>query len=264
MAVPVDKIVGAAVAGVANTVKGVWGLVQRNKAQSQINRLNESRPVYENQSIKDMMALYQQNANISQLPGQQNMESRMNANTASSISQAAQYAPSSAAMLGAITNVYGKKQEAIRDLATTFAQYKAQRQQELAGAYQVAAQDEAQAWNINKWVPWQTKMNEAVSMRQAGMDALWGGMEGIAASGFALAGSSYQGSSMGNGGQQTLSSNGGGGSGISGGAGVGSLISSFSSMGNNSSAAGSAAGSAGSSAGSAASGASTSSGSPGH
>ena len=202
MAVPVDKIVGAAVAGVANTVKGVWGLVQRNKAQSQINRLNESRPVYENQSIKDMMALYQQNANISQLPGQQNMESRMNANTASSISQAAQYAPSSAAMLGAITDVYGKKQEAIRDLATTFAQYKAQRQQELAGAYQVAAQDEAQAWNINKFVPWQVKMNEAVSQRQAGMEALWGGIEGIAASGFALAGSSYQGSAVGSNNQQ--------------------------------------------------------------
>jgi len=239
MGVPIEKIVGAAVAGVANTVKGVFGLVQRNKAQSQINRLNESRPVYENQSIKDMMALYQNNANISQLPGQQNMESRMDANTASAVSQAAQYAPSSAAMLGAITNVYGKKQEAIRDLATTFAQYKAQRQQELGQAYQVAAQDEAQAWNINKWVPWQTKMNEAVSMRQAGMDALWGGIEGIAASGFALAGSSYQGSSMGNGGQQTLSSNGGGG-GISGGAGVGSLISSFGSMGNNNSASSSA------------------------
>ena len=202
MAVPVDKIVGAAVAGVANTVKGVWGLVQRNKAQSQINRLNESRPVYENQSIKDMMALYQQNANISQLPGEQNMISRMDANTASSISQAAQYAPSSAAMLGAVTDVYGKKQEAIRDLATTFAQYKAQRQQELAGAYQVAAQDEAQAWNINKWVPWQTKMNEAVSQRQAGMDALWGGLEGIAASGFALAGSSYQGNAVGSNNQQ--------------------------------------------------------------
>ena len=245
MGVPVEKIVGAAVAGGANTAKAFFGLVQRNKAQSQINRLNANRPIYENQSIKDMMALYQQNANISQLPGQQNMESRMDANTASAISQAAQYAPSSAAMLGAVTDVYGKKQEAIRDLATTFAQYKAQRQQELEGAYQVAAQDEAQAWNINKWVPWQTKMNEAVSMRQAGMDALWGGMEGIAASGFALAGSSYQGSSMGNGGQQTLSSNGGGGSGISGGAGVGSLISSFGSMGNNSSAAGSAAGSDG-------------------
>jgi len=199
MAVPVEKIVGAAVAGGANTAKAFFGLVQRNKAQSRINRLNANRPVYENQSIKDMMALYQQNANISQLPGEQNMISRMDANTASSISQAAQYAPSSAAMLGAVTDVYGKKQEAIRDLATTFAQYKAQRQQELAGAYQVAAQDEAQAWNINKWVPWQTKMNEAVSQRQSGMDALWGGMEGIAASGFALAGSSYQGQAMGQG-----------------------------------------------------------------
>lgn len=194
--VPVEKIVGAAVAGGANTVKAVFGLVDRVKAQRKINELNANRPVYENQSIKDMMALYQQNANISQMPGEQNMVSRMNANVASSIGQSAQYAPSSAAMLGAVTDIYGKKQEAIRDLATTFAQYKAQRQQELGQAYQVAAQDEAQAWNINKFVPWQVKMNEAVSQRQAGMDALWGGLEGIAASGFALAGSSYQGQTM--------------------------------------------------------------------
>lgn len=197
MAVPVEKIVGAAVAGGSSTAKAVFGLVDRIKGQRKINELNATRPVYENQSIKDMMAMYQRNANISQLPGQQAMESNLNQSVASATSQAERYAPSSAAMLGAVTDVYGKKQAAIRDLATTFAQYKAQQQQQLGQAYQVAAQDEAQAWNINKFVPWQVKMNEAVSQRQAGMDALWGGLEGIAASGFALAGSSYQGSAMG-------------------------------------------------------------------
>jgi len=199
MGAPIEKIVGAAVAGGASTVKAVFGLVDRVRAQKKIDELNANRPVYENQSIKDMMTMYQNNANISQMPGEQNMISRMNANTASSISQSAQYAPSSAAMLGAVTDIYGKKQDAVRDLATTFAQYKAQRQQELGQAYQVKAQDEAQAWNINKFVPWQVSMNEAVSKRQAGNDALWGGIEGIAASGFALAGSSYQGQAMGQG-----------------------------------------------------------------
>lgn len=197
MGAPVEKIVGAAVAGAANTVKAVWGLVQRSKANKKIAELNENRPVYENQNIKNLVSLYQQRAGISQLPGQQNMESRMDASVASSVGQAAKYAPSSAAMLGAVTDVYGKKQEAIRDLATTFAQYKAQMQGELGQAYSVAAKDEAEAWNVNKFLPWQTKMNELVDQRQAGAEALWGGLEGIAASGFALAGSSYQGNAVG-------------------------------------------------------------------
>lgn len=197
MGIPVEKIVGAAVAGGASTVKAVFGLVQRSKANKRINQLREERPVYENQNIKNLVSLYEKRAGISQLPGQQNMESRMDAATSSAIGQAAKYAPSSAAMLGAVTDVYGKKQEAIRDLATTFAEYKARAQGELGQAYQVAAQDEAQAWNVNKFLPWQTRMNELVSERQAGAEALWGGLEGIAASGFALAGSSYQGSAVG-------------------------------------------------------------------
>jgi hypothetical protein len=193
MAVPYEKIIGSAVAGGAGTVKAFLGLAQRRKASKELESLRSNRPVYTRpEEINDMMTMYQQQAGISQMPGEENMMSRMDASVASSIGAANRAASSSVGALGAVTNVYGQKMNAIRDLATTFAEYKAQRQRELAGAQQVAAGYSDQEWYQNKSLPWQTRMNELTSDRQVGTDAMWGGIQDIVASGMSLAGSTYQ------------------------------------------------------------------------
>lgn len=180
-------LAGALISGGLNLAKGIIGGIQASRASKQLNKLKA--PTYERpEEVGDLLSLYQQRANISQLPGQENMESRMDAATASSVGAAERVAPSSVAALGAVTDVYGKKQDAIRDLATTFAQYKAQRQGELGGALQTAAGYSDKEFEMNKWLPYQVKMNELTSQKQAGMANLFGGLEGMGSSALNLMG----------------------------------------------------------------------------
>ena len=81
MAVPYEKIIGSAVAGGAGTVKAFLGLAQRRKASKELDKLRKNRPEYSRpEEINDMMAMYQQQAGISQMPGEENMLSRMDLN----------------------------------------------------------------------------------------------------------------------------------------------------------------------------------------
>ena len=104
----------------------------------------------------------------------------MDAGVASSVGAAERVAPSSVSALGAVTDVYGKKQDAIRDLAITFAGYKADRQGELGGALKTSADYTDKEFEMNKWIPYQTKMNELTSQKQEGFANLFGGLEGMA------------------------------------------------------------------------------------
>lgn len=180
-------LAGALISGGLNLAKGIVGGVQAARASRELKNIKA--PTYERpEEIGDLLSLYQQRANISQIPGQENMESRMDAATASSIGAAERAAPSSVAALGAVTDVYGKKQDAIRDLATTFAQYKAQRQAELGGALQTAAGYSDKEFEMNKWLPYQVKMNELTSQKQAGLSNLFGGLEGMGSTALNLMG----------------------------------------------------------------------------
>jgi hypothetical protein len=175
-----NLLTGGLISGGINLAKGIFGGIQAARATKELKKLKA--PTYERpEEIGDLVKLYQERANISQLPGQEAMESRMDANTASSIGAAERVAPSSVAALGAVTDIYGKKQDAIRDLAVTFANYKAQRQGELGGALQTAAGYSDKEFEMNKWLPYQVKMNELMSQKQAGIENLFGGAEGIGA-----------------------------------------------------------------------------------
>lgn len=174
-----NLLAGGLISGGVNLAKGIFGAIQAGRASKELKNLKA--PTYERpEEIGDLLKLYQERANISQLPGQDAMESRMDANTASSIGAAERVAPSSVAALGAVTDVYGKKQDAIRDLAVTFANYKAQRQGELGGALQTSAEYSDKEFEMNKWLPYQVKMNELTSQKQAGFENLFGGVEGMA------------------------------------------------------------------------------------
>jgi hypothetical protein len=95
------------------------------------------------------------------------------------VGQAQRSASSSVAALGVVTDLYGRKQQAIRDLGIQFAEYKAARQSELGGALGQAAQYSDREFEMNKWMPYQVRMNELMSQKQAGAANLFGGAEGM-------------------------------------------------------------------------------------
>lgn len=180
-------LAGSLISGGLNLAKGIMGGIQASRASKELKNLE--RPTYERpEEMDELLQLYRERAGVSELPGQRTMESRMDAQTAESIGAAERVAPSSVAALGAVTDVYGKKQDAIRDLAITFANYKAQRQSELGGALQTAAGYSDKEFEWNKALPYQTKLNELTSQKQAGMANLFGGLEGLGSTALNLMG----------------------------------------------------------------------------
>jgi hypothetical protein len=158
--------------------KGIIGAVQLsrvNKALKGMKAPTYTRP----DEVNELVDLYRQRAAATQLPGQEAIESGLGATVAQGVSDVQRSASSSVSALGAITDLYGKKQSAIRDLGIQFAEFKAARQGELAGALGKSADYSDTEWEMNKLRPYEVKMNELTSQKQAGAANLFGGGQEI-------------------------------------------------------------------------------------
>jgi len=170
--------ISALITGGISLGKGIFGAVQAGRANKQLKGMQA--PTYARpEEANELLDLYRQRASATRLPGQEAIESGLGATVAEGIGAANRAASSSVSALGAVTDLYGKKQQAIRDLGIQFAEYKAARQAELGGALGQAAQYSDREWEMNKWNPYQVKMNELTGQRQAGMENLFGGLEGM-------------------------------------------------------------------------------------
>ena len=190
---PIGALAGAAlISGGISAVKGIIGGIQSLGARKKQKELWNSRPTYERpDEANEMLDLYRKQAARTELPGQKLMENKFGATTASGIRQVNKAASSSTSALSAITDIYGKEQEAVRDLGIQFAQYKAMQEQNLAQGLGQAAQYSDQEFQYNKQQPWDIKMNEASSRQQAGAANLWGGIEGMGSAALDFAGTKY-------------------------------------------------------------------------
>lgn len=174
--------IGAGVQGLLGIGRGIFGGIQTAKANKALK--NFKFPQYTIPgAYEDMMSLYKQRAAANELPGQSLMENKLGAQTAFGQRAAEKYASTSGQALGAVTGLYGKQMDAVRDLGIQFANFKAQRESELARAQQVMAQAQDKQWEINQWIPAQYKYNELQSMKQAGASNLWGGIQDVAGAG---------------------------------------------------------------------------------
>jgi hypothetical protein len=177
----ISKNANSLSAGISTTMgltKGILGAVQFGRANKELRGMKA--PTYTRpDEVNEMVDLYRQRAAISQLPGQEAIESGLGATVAQGISDVQKSASSSVSALGAITDLYGKKQSAIRDLGIQFAEYKAARQAELGGALDKSAGYSDKEFEMNQWLPYNVKMNELMSRRQAGAANLFGGAESI-------------------------------------------------------------------------------------
>jgi len=175
---PIGLIASLAIPALFNLGKSIVG----GRALSKINRNRPSAPTYSiPPAVHSYLAQKQLQAQRG-LPGQDVIESQIGANVAGTIGDVNRAASSSAAALGAVTDVRSGAQDAIRDLGVRSAEYQARQQDEAADAQRYMADYQEKEWEYNKNLPYQRKMNEWMSNRNAAMSNLWGGLEGIGSS----------------------------------------------------------------------------------
>lgn len=183
--------IGAGIQGLMGLGRGIVGGIQSLQANKALK--NFKFPEYTMPSeLENMLSMYQQRAAANELPGQSLMENKLGAQTAFGQRAAEKYAGTSGQALGAVTGLYGQQMNAVRDLGIKFADFKAQRENELGRAQQIMAQAQDKQWEINEWLPSQYKYNELQSQKQAGASNLWGGLQDIASAGMNYMGARVQ------------------------------------------------------------------------
>lgn len=153
------------------------------KMERQLDQLSANRPTWE------IPAEYQGTINTykqlmaGNMPGYEQSLTQMGQAGARARGTAERGAISSTAYGTQAGDIYQKELDAIQNLQTSQAQFKAQQTQNVVGAEQELARQKAEQWNINVNVPWQTKMNEltsrygaltgnAANARESGMSGL--------------------------------------------------------------------------------------------
>lgn len=176
----------AGITAATGAAKTATGAVQMKKANKV---LKSDMPKYSRPEEYDkLLSIYQKQANMGELPGQQRYESKISERTARGVRSAAKYADSPVAAVAAANQLYGQEQSAIRDLGLQFAAYQQQAQRNLAGAYKTGADYADKEWYYNEMYPDQVKRNMAAQRWNAGQQNLWGGIDQMAGAGIQAVG----------------------------------------------------------------------------
>ena len=184
--------IAALVSGGLKVAKGLFGAGQTISANRQLRDLRKNRPIYETpESATKALGLAEQMSR-SDMPGMDYAESKLGRATAAGARRVGQMAGSTSQALGAMTDIYGRQLDAERELAYQNALYRQQAMMNYQGQLGQMAQYEDQAFNINKWMPYQTQMNELMDKRNAGVQNLWSGIEGAAGVGMSYMGTKAQ------------------------------------------------------------------------
>ncbi|MBN2841450.1 MAG: hypothetical protein JXM68_00070, partial [Sedimentisphaerales bacterium] len=195
--------IAALIKGGLGLAKTITGGIQTARAKKDLARgfPKYSRP----EEYKKMMSIYQQQAGMGQLPGQDRYEAKLSESTARGVRAASKYADSPVAAVAASSQLYSQQQSAIRDLGLQYAAFQQQSQMNLARGLQQGAQYSDQEWYQNKMYPDQVRRNMAAQQFNSGQQNLWGGLDmmGAAGLGFATGGGQAGGQGGGQPGIQT-------------------------------------------------------------
>lgn len=190
----------AAVKGAIGLGKAVVGGIQKRRAQRELDKETPrySRP----EEYEKILAIYQQQAGLGQLPGQDQIEAKLSANTARGTRAIGKYADNPVAAVAATAGLYSKEQGAIRDLGIQFAEFRNRAQGNLANAYKMGADYSDKEFSYNQWYPDQMRRNMAAQKWNAGQANLWSGIDQVGAAGMDAA-TAYMAANNGQGSQGT-------------------------------------------------------------
>jgi len=161
--------------------KAIAGGIQKRRAQRELDKETPkySRP----EEYEKLLGIFQQQASLGQLPGQDQIEAKLSANTARGTRAISKYADNPVAAVAATAGLYGREQGAIRDLGIQFAEFRNRAQGQLANAYKIGADYSDKEFSYNQWYPDQMRRNMAAQKWNAGQQNLWGGIDQVAAAG---------------------------------------------------------------------------------
>jgi hypothetical protein len=174
-----------AVKGAVGIGKAIAGGIQKRRAAKELDKQTPqySRP----EEYSKILSIFQQQAGLSELPGQSATEEKLSAATARGTRAVGKYADNPVAAVAATAGLYGKEQGAIRDLGIQFAQFKNKAQSQLAGAYEMGANYSDKEFSYNQWYPDQMRRNVAAQKWNGGQQNLWGGLDQVAGAGLDFA-----------------------------------------------------------------------------
>lgn len=175
--------VTAGVDAATNLAKGIWGISQFRKGNKDFKSLMDNQPVYKRpEEYAQELEMRKQAAAQQQLPGQGYIEQNIGGATSQALSAAEKGAISSNVYQKSVGDILQKQLNAFQDLGLQSAQWQQSQKENLMNTMQRGAGYSDQEFMTNKLQPWEMKMNDAVSRRQAGGQMMFGGLEGIASS----------------------------------------------------------------------------------
>lgn len=162
-------------------VKAISGAVQKSRANKE---LKKDMPKYVRPAeYGKLLSIYEQQAGLGQLPGQEGIEADLSARTARGTRAISKYADSPVAAAALTAGLYNQESQAIRDLGIQFADFKNKNMMALARAYEVGANYSDKEWGHNVFYPDQVRRNQAAQKWNAGQQNLWGGIDMMAGAG---------------------------------------------------------------------------------
>lgn len=179
---------GAAAAGpvgwgmiAAQAIPEIYKLFTAGKQKRMANKYAKTpRPAYEiPQALKDYLAQTKFNAAVSGLPGQAQLENKLQRQQASAIARSAQSQGSAAERdITAAAGDFATK-SALGDTAYDAARYKAARQQDYYNAETAMAKQQLAQWEWDKKSPYIDAMAAASALNQAANENAMTGIEGL-------------------------------------------------------------------------------------
>jgi len=181
-----DPITAMAIAqGVAGLTKAGLGYINKRQAEQEREELLAAQPQMETPlAISEMSDLYQRYLSEVQgqqgMPGQEMMEQNLRESVAGGIRGVRETARTSGEALAATTDLVGREIEGIQQLEIEGARQQAQRElqaTQLAGrGLQIEGQFQQQAFMMNEYAPWQTRLAQAQAEFAGGQQTLQSGL----------------------------------------------------------------------------------------
>jgi len=183
--------IAALIGGGVNLVKGIFGGIQAAKANRQFKKTLANRPDYQiPEEYKNILSRYQQ-AYAGNMPGYEQTLSQIGQLGARSRGAAERGAISSNAYGAQVGDIYQKELDALQGLGIQQAQYKQSQLANVAQAESAIAGQKQEQFNINKFLPWQMEMNRWGEQKQAGVQNLFSGIQGMAGAATDFLGTKY-------------------------------------------------------------------------
>lgn len=175
-------LVAAAIGAGIGLAKTAFGASRFNKGRKEYEAMLKNMPQYEIPDEYGANVDLAKSAYQSGMPGADIAKNMIYSSTASGLSRAEEASASSIDLLGATTDMYAKEMDALNNLAFQEAQYKAKGLESLMGANLQMGAEKSKAFEYNKWIPQQMRMNAASSKMGFGQSLMQAGINDMAGS----------------------------------------------------------------------------------